>query len=837
MPIPKSASQVLALEISMEGWKSAIATASQLDSVLDGIDDASVKINVDDAEIASALTSLTQLEDDATVKVDVNDTEITSALLLYDDLAEDQSVTVNVNDQEVEATLAALQQLRNLAIVDIVLNLPSDVNALIESIPGLSTLVDIQSGGRIFAASTGIELPTLSGGLDPASTLFGAGFGESIEDNARLIATISNIMGETDPEVLMAIARNAHEAAVAIEGITGQQQDANDLFVAQKKLIEGGVVGSFSEASDFMVSGFQSIIGYSGDFLGDLGEFAPLFGALGFTAQQTLSTLSTGLGAGVDNISRFAEILPSFAEQANSANDAFTDSIDTLGDATGVDLGAQLDAFEQGKLSGADFISGILDAARSYTPKGSDPTLQTLLPGIFGSTVSNIGADTLLKINPNADEFTDIKGAAADAAAEIRDTIGAAVTELVRTMETELATALDETFDLSDRIDTAKGQFQTFIDELKGGEGFGKALEIAFEFDGVDEFIGNFERIVGNLEIVFLQVVASIQDITGHGDQASATREIIAAKSTAQLPFDLKLANAEEIAAVVNNAVANGVNPDAVAALAGTAVTELINSGEFDKAQTLLDSVAQLPADLVNNAGVLGIDSAMLNERMGAAGLQTQLFDPTDLQKQIDDAKAQVDLVFGPTAPALIDPLANMPDILKNDASNPFNNLKEIFKTNTDAATLAQTDITAAGEATALAVTTATEAVIASTEGAALAVQLMDTDIAAAMMGNTVTASFEAVEDSAVATMAGVEDAVRGVFPTVLQLDALLRSVAAATATVQQSVNTAVAGAGAGGGSTTNNVYNVNQNNNVQSAAQATNAGYALGAAIRPGGG
>ena len=856
-PYPKvGAEVVLDTDSYNRAVSSVIADAGKVDAALKDLSGAvDVKVSVDDGEVTSAVSTLLQLEDDASVKVNVDDGEVTTAIGDVDKLSEDQSTKVNVDDAEVQQTLALLEQIRNLSIINIALDVPVAAMDFVNKLPGVMALIQGSAAVNTLKAATG---GAVQGGEQIITDLYTKGFGESQEAVARFVGMLHNIGVEDDN--LSAVATDLYEAQAAITGITGVEPDMVSLLARAEDLKNLGLADSWSSATDVIVAGYQSSIGISGDFLGDLGEFAPTFAALGFTSEQMLNTLNTGLSGGVDNISRMSEGVISFNELASGMDENFVKALDTIDKSTGSDLAGQMELFQAGESTGADFMASVLDAARVYAETEGKVEAQALLSNLFGSTAENIGVEALLAVDPNAEGITSIEDRAQETADTVRDNWRTTLTELQRTIETELAATLDETFDIQDRLKTAKEQFQTFVDELQSGKSVGDAIEIAFGVEGVDTALLNIERVFGNFYISLLEAIAFIQDPTGLGTADDATRAEITRLATQQLSFDLKVANPEEMDAIMEQAARRGVDALDIGAGLSKALDELLAEGEFEQLLNMTDVIMQSP-DITPEAKQAFRDKYItpLSDTFDEA-IETGDF---DLAKKISDAQNDpteyTDALkgkFGFNAAAFDQMAADFATGMETSIAKAswWDNIKP-----------PETTVTAIEdtESKLNALQTTSESVMQATESAAAlssptivdailamgtAAEDADATIATAMTGNTVTASFDAVKASAEANFPVVvswfgkaKTAVVEFDQAAQRLSAVVGKIAALANAVNQfpmsklqAISNASTGnlGGGGGGSTTTVNQNITQTNNVSNNAQGTASTYQLAAAL-----
>jgi hypothetical protein len=823
-PLPKAGAS---LELNTADWDSAfknvMADANKLDGLSPSVD---VKVNVDDGEIATSLLSLTQLEDDASVKVNVDDSEVSTSLLTLDDLNEDADVKVNVDNSEVDQTKALLEQIRNLAIIDIILDIPQVAIDFVNKLPGVMALLEGQKGDNVLSAM-GVEI---AGSADIVGDLY-VQFGLAHEEGARLIGVLSN-MGVGDQNI-EAAATSLLEAQTAIAGITGNAPGMEELLRITQDLQAQGIADSYQEAADLLVAIQQSGNAVGVDVTGDLNEFLGVMGTMGFTAEQVLGTINTGLSSGVDNVSRFAEGIISFNENASAGTDEFLAGIEAIDTAVGTNLTQTFADFQSGEVTGADFMASVLDGARTFAEQEGTADATSILTGIFSSTTANIGAGALLAIDPNADEFTVLENRASEAATNIKDNLSDMVDEFVRTVNQTAADFLSsDAIDLDGKIEVLKTQLTTALETLGEGGSLGEALEIGFGIEGVDTALANIERVFGNLLIGLLQIVALVQAVQGQDNEG--TKAEISRLGANQLAFDLKVSNPDEFGDLIDSAISRGVTFEGVGAALRTAIEEEIASGDIEGASGLLDSFIARATENGASPEVISNFTSQFTEQIDAA-LAAQA-PPADANAWWERLKPPAEL---DTAKAFSGPTGT-----GEKGSNWWETISVSPETiaSLDAADEAvvtldanvDTAMTNAALTTGLASQEMINAFSAITDGVTTA----DEEIAMAITGNTMTASFDAMSMSAEQNVEATKASFQGLLATVSQVDVAMSAFFNGIMAKVGAVNSAIEGIGTvptgGGGGTTNNTsITVNNNTSTQSQAQAEGLGYQFAAQIR----
>lgn len=789
-----SITSLLTLEVEMEGWAEAEAAAASLESTLSDLE-GGVDVGISfDAEP-----------------------------LPFEDMPDEIPVEMNVTETpEGKQILDGLNFLVLKEKFELVMDIIGTAWDFIGKAEAflVEPFLDVEDAVARINAQTGTAIPDLD---QMIRDLQAADLGESVDQIADVVIQAQQL-GQPMQE--------AAEAALTFTH-TWTEQDPTAVLETFSSLVATGLVPNLQAAADLMTVFFQQGGNVGGDALAVVNANAQSWADMGLSASEALSTLDSlqqGTGATATDA---AKMLQTFDDALTAAAaDPASEQANTLR------LMGITNPKDAGEAIGAETIDGF---AAAFTNLPSDK--QDLISGLFFGKGGKKFTGAIENMTTQGGPFADFIGAAEKAATEIDNSLRGAIDDFVLEINTSIARLLSsEELDLPGKIADLKEAFQKAAETLAEGGSLGDALQIGFGIEGVDTALMNVERVFGNFVITLLEIVAAIQDPLGINDNDKATRAEISRLATQQLPFDIMVANPEELEAIFGQAAKRGVVN--LGAGLTTALDELVAEGNFDKVKAILSEIVSDPT-VSPEAGQILVDkyTAQIDAAIAAQkpppeteGWWNRLKPPADLDFLEKGAESGGSKGGGWWAN-----LAPPPETIT------------AIDTASEAATTAMSEVDTAaavsgGVATdwATSITDATVAVadsatlnLATAETAMVSLrdqaQAMDIDIAAAMTGNTVTASFEAVEESATSTMAGVIRAVQSVTPHILQLDALLKSVAAAVATVQQSVNTAVtsagAGAGGGGGNTTN--INVNNTTNVQSPAQAAATGYQLGAQIR----
>lgn len=569
-------------ETTEDVFKRADDLVERYQKAIDGIDgkiQTTVDVNVTGTE---ALSGFTDIATNRTVNLDVKLGD-DAGIKAVDEVP--SSTTTNVDAKEgdtagLDTINEKLDTLRQLAIIDIVLNLPGNIDNIvstIQSIPGFGTTVDSQQAANVLAIAGNTEQLAL------AQELYANAWGASVEDNARLINELTKQGVATND--LADAAYSVYDAQSAIFAATGEMPETNEVIRAQASLVRNQLVPSYRDAADILAVGFQEIPNASVDLLDSVNEYASTFRNAGLSAQEMFSLFTTGAEAGVDVTDRTADIVRETGIRVRDASDtAAQDALSQL------DLTDEAAAYSAGEITFGEFWRGLTTALEGVDDKQQRQALATAL---IGTQQEDFGLDTILNLDTVNEAFDHIENRANQASNAINDNLGTTFTELFNTVNLEAGELLSsETLDLPGKIEEARKVATTFSDALQAGETVGGALEIALNAPGLEQKLTEVESAIGNAAIAFLQAVQNLLNFAGQTDAAKAVGGAITQLSAGQLGFDLKLAdNGQEVVDVIATAIERGVSTADIQAAAQTAIDEQIAAGDLTGAQATIDAL------------------------------------------------------------------------------------------------------------------------------------------------------------------------------------------------------------------------------------------------------
>ena len=570
----------------------------ELQSALDGVDAGiSVDIQANVAENAD-LTNLLSLETyspDVQISTTIADnTELTN-LIALEAYSPDVAVSTTVEDdpdidalnkldaekltpvvdtqqtREGEEVVNAIDRLARLQVIDIAMNVGGNVMSVLSQIQQFTVtpFLDAEDAAAGLAARTGEGADAIRKYQDAILSIQQDDLGESAGQIGQVMETAVQLGAPME---------DATRAALGFTKVF-YEQDPVEVLNAMNTLVSTGLVGSFQEAGDLLITAFQGGANRGGDLLDTIRENAITFKQMGLDGEASLSLITSGMEEGFAQSTFVADSIKTLQGNLIAAADDPSGDIGKTFKKLGIDNPA-----ETGEAYGADFVQSVIDAIKAQ-PIADQASIASLLFGEQGA----IATEGILNLSTSG--FGDTEGAIADAGQTVDDTLRAQIDKFkleLKSVATEFLSS--DQIDLPGKLEAIKNGIKGVIEGLQNGETLGEAIEMGFKIEGVDEFMTRFESIVGNLAIGFLEVVATIQDFLGK--DSTGTRATLAQMAGEQLAFDLKIANPEDIDDVIRTAIGRGVGGANLLEKTQTAISESASGGDIDKAQAIVDTIA-----------------------------------------------------------------------------------------------------------------------------------------------------------------------------------------------------------------------------------------------------
>lgn len=757
----------------------------------------------------------------------------------------DNTVKAAPADETTAAILDSVNFLKNLKIIETVWTITGNAVEILGKFAdfAITPMLSLDDAIAKVNAQTGNAIPNAR---ELISGIFYDDLGESIGQVGDLVIKAQQIQAPIDDAVRSALTFTH----------TFTDQNPEQVLDALNRMVKDGLAKNFKEAGDMLTVAFQNGGNRAGDLLNTISDNATAIKDLGLDGKTALGLITNGLDAGFksaqDVVNSFLKIKTNATNAAGNTTSDVTKTFKQLGIANPA---------ETGEAWSKDFIASVIKGIQ--TAPVSDSEKMAMFSNLIGGKMGAKEFSAFMKLSSEdaADIFANMQGAAEDAAKKADDSLKGAIDDFHLAVEKAVEDWLSsDAIDLPGKITALKTGLQNGLDVLAKGGTLGEALTIALKPIGFDDEFQGLEKSLGDFVIGILQVVAQLQDLTGHGKEAGGTRSTIEGLAQNQLAFNLKIANPDEIADEIKIATQRGLDSKQIASSIGTAVNELVKEGSPEAAQAIIDAAKTSVGSITFD--VQGVLSRKLLESQGqnptfSVPVTTEMT-PEDVQKTIDDTKAQfqangffldatvvpsidqsiindlqdqVNDAFAETNPTM-EEMAHKTTDVKN-AGDELNTTLDTTKQNADNANLPISNLAKGvdkmgGEAKK------TSPAIDSTSSSLSVVTVMADDTSAAMYG--MADSLQVVLDKAGAVSTAADDLAKKNGEKDNSGNGTSGSVGDTTPVMTSGQGLAGGGflrallphipilSGTGGGKSS--IITVNNNNNIQSEAQADSVGF-----------
>lgn len=314
--------------------------ASDLQSLGQGIQPIDIGIDTTHFEsgIDMAENELADLADETatpTVNADTTQAEahIDSAQDQLNDInGETATADVNVNTSQAESGIASIRN-RLQGIADTAKSVGEKMSKYLSApLAGLGIAAglvasDTEGATARIRNSLGLTADEAENLMGVAKTIYKEGFGESFDDvQTALIQTKQNIRSVAD-EDLSDITTQAMVLANTFDS------EVNEVTRAGYNIMEGFGLTS-REAFDIMAHGAQNGLNFSNELFDNLSEYAPLFGKMGFSAEEYFQLLEKGSAMGVYNLDYINDVMKEFQIRVKDGSKATSDAMDQMSAST-----------------------------------------------------------------------------------------------------------------------------------------------------------------------------------------------------------------------------------------------------------------------------------------------------------------------------------------------------------------------------------------------------------------------------------------------------------------------------------------------------------------------
>ena len=616
------------------GVKLVVLTAdaqSAVDDLMSSLDELqgatySVEVTVE-ADTSDAMSAIEDLPlSDETVNYTV-ETEITGDNV--DELPQDGEkaeyevdTTIKEGNTDTADTLKVLKSINAKETFEMIVNIAGTALDFLKAFEQFSIepLLDIDDAVAKIKAQTGETIPNIR---EIVSGIRYDDLGESFDQITDIIIKAKQ-MGVPFEEATRAALTFTHAFT---------DQDPKAVLDTLNAMVTNKLAPNFKEASDLLTVAFQKGGNRAGDLLSTITKNATAFRDLNMDGKTALGNIVDGLNKGFSSADQVANVFNKIKQNVQNAAGNETSPINEQLKNLSIPNPA-----EAGKDWGVEFVAEVIKGIQNAPV--SDAEKEKMLGDILGDKFSGKSFSALMQLSPEdaANIFVNVKGAADTAAKDADDSLKGAFADFTLGVQQKVQEVLtDKSIDIPGKITKLKEGLQNALDTLAQGGTLSEALTVALKPLGFDDEFQGLESALGNFIIALLQIVSSIQDLTGHGAEAEGTRKLVVGMAKTQLDFDLKIANPEDLQLAISTATSRGLSDADIAKEISGTIQGLIKEGTKEslaQAQKIIDTL-KTPIDQ-NKLPTLASGAPMNVEPV----VSDEALD--NLQGQIDTAMAKV---------------------------------------------------------------------------------------------------------------------------------------------------------------------------------------------------
>lgn len=281
---------------------------------------------------------------------------------------------------------------------------------------------DVQNSTGKIQSSLGMTKEEAKELSKVSQDLWKDGFGENLEQvDQALIQVKQNMQGIGNGDALKKATKDAMLLAQTYDA------DVNEVTRAANNLMKGFGVSS-QDAFDMMAKGAQNGLNFSNEMFDNLAEYAPLWGQMGYSAEEMFGILERGSKAGVYNLDYVNDVMKEFQIRLKDGSKATSDAFDQLSPKS-QEIWKK---FNEGKATVSDVASTVVGELKAM----DDQVLANQIGvGLFGTKWEDLESDAMYAMLGTTGAMKDFKGSMDDVADATEETFGMKWQKFLRTAQ------------------------------------------------------------------------------------------------------------------------------------------------------------------------------------------------------------------------------------------------------------------------------------------------------------------------------------------------------------------------------------------------------------------
>ncbi|MCG8395695.1 phage tail tape measure protein [Bacillus atrophaeus] len=294
------------------------------------------------------------------------------------------------------------------------------VGALTAAVGGMGAkmALDTQKTQGEFRAQLGLTKVEAQNLTKAATSVWRDGFGENMDSVKESITQVrQNIKGLSDDELKQV----TKESLVLAETFDA---DVNEVTRAGNNIMKGFGV-STKKAFDLMTYGAQNGLNFSNEMFDNLSEYAPLFGKMGFSAQEYFQLLKKGTDSGVYNLDYINDVMKEFQIRVKDGSDSTSGAMSQLSGKTQ----KVWQSFLKGKGTVKDVSNAVLGELKGMKNQVDANNIGVAL---YGTKWEDLESDAMYSLGGINGKIGEIDGKTKTAGQALQDNFGARLKKIGR---------------------------------------------------------------------------------------------------------------------------------------------------------------------------------------------------------------------------------------------------------------------------------------------------------------------------------------------------------------------------------------------------------------------
>ncbi len=259
-----------------------------------------------------------------------------------------------------------------------------------------SQVLEMNDSFTQLSAQTGIFGDDLEALKGTAENLFRNNYGENFNEITEALANVKQNMHELNDVDLEKFTGDALMFTKTFEA------DLNEVTRAANNMMSAFGIES-SKAMDLFAAGAQRGLNFSDEMLDNVAEYAPLFGAMGYSAEEYFGILERGAQAGVYNLDYVNDVMKEFQIRVKDGSKATDEAMKSMSKET--------QSVWKEFLKGNGAVSDVASTVVAELKTMEDQVLAgQIAVSLFGTKWEDLEADAMYAMLGTSEAMTNFEG-------------------------------------------------------------------------------------------------------------------------------------------------------------------------------------------------------------------------------------------------------------------------------------------------------------------------------------------------------------------------------------------------------------------------------------------